>query len=207
MEKLIKARLLNADLIEIDRLFEDANLKSMLTIILLKQSFVTVANLVDFELTVRAIYSEHRELSSIYDKTSKENEFIKYLRNKFVGHIKPELLTKAIEWKPELKYMIKNIDDPEFMFVCNLWILETAINTYVNSDGTHKIFDSQIDFIYPPDIERFLIFLTQVIKYSIKYLNALINILNSEIKSSDKIVENDKDWRIAANTNFKYIRK
>lgn len=207
MEKLIKARLLNADLIEIDRLFKDANLKNMLTIILLKQSFVTVANLVDFELTVRAIYAEHRELSSIYDKTSKENEFIKYLRNKFVGHIKLELLTKAIEWKPELKYMIKNIDDPEFMFVCNLWILETAINTYVNSDGTHKIFDSEIDFIYPPDIERFLIFFTQVIKSSIKYLNALINILNSEIKSSDKIVENDKDWRIAANTNFKYLRK
>lgn len=167
MEKLIKAHLLNADLIEIDRLFEKANLKGISNIILLKQSFVTIANLVDFELTVRTIYAEHRELSSIYAKASKEYEFVKYLRNKFVGHIKPELLTKTIEWKPELKYMIRNIQNSELMLVCNLWILETAINTYVNPDETHKIFDSETDFIYPPDNKRFLIFLTHVIKSSI----------------------------------------
>jgi len=68
MENFIKARLIKSDLIEILVQFERYNLKDMSSIILLKQALISIANLVDFERTIRVIYSEHRNLSSIFNK-------------------------------------------------------------------------------------------------------------------------------------------
>jgi len=104
MEEFVKAKLLRADLVEIDNQLEKSGFKDMSSIILVKQVFVLAANLVDLELSIRSIYAEHRELSSIYAKASKEYEFAKYLRNKFVGHINHELLEKAVEWRPESQF-------------------------------------------------------------------------------------------------------
>ena len=120
--KLIKARLIKSDLIEILNQFERCSLKNMSSIILLKQALISIANLVDFERTMRVIYSEHRNLSSIFNEMYDEYEFAKYIRNKFVGHIKIDLLTKAIEWKPELRYLLHKTNDPEVMFLYNIWI-------------------------------------------------------------------------------------
>ncbi|WP_032096204.1 MULTISPECIES: hypothetical protein [unclassified Alteromonas] len=207
MEKFIKSKLLKADLVEIDRQFEDSGFKDISSIILVKQAFVGIANLVDFELTVRSIYAEHRNLSDIYAKASKEFEFAKYLRNKFIGHIKPELLEKAIEWKPELRYMIKDTDKPEVMFMYNLWVLETAINTYIKPDGSHKLFESETDLVYPPDLKRFLIFLTHVVKSGIEYLEALRKVLGNKIEMLDHTQQGLEHWLAAGETDFMYIKK
>lgn len=207
MERFIKSKLLKADLVEIDRQFEDSGFKNMSSIVLVKQAFVVIANLVDFELTVRSIYAENRDLSAIYAKASKEFEFAKYLRNKFVGHIKPELLDKAIEWKPELRYMLKGTDKPEVMFMYNLWVLETAINTYVKPDGSHKVFESETDLVYPPDLKRFLIFLAHVVKSGIEYLNALSLVLGDRVEMLDPTQQEIEHWRKAAITDFEFIRK
>jgi len=208
MEKFIKSKLLKADLVEIDRQFEYSGFKKdMASIVLVKQAFVAIANLVDFELTVRSMYAENRGLSAIYAKASKEFDFTKYLRNKFIGHIKPELLEKAIEWKPELRYMLKNTDKPEVMFMYNLWVLETAINTYVNPNGNHKVFESEIDLVYPPDLKRFLIFLTHVVKSSIEYLEALSLVLGNKIEMLDLTQQDLEHWLTAGKTDFEFIRK
>ena len=45
MEKLIKARLIKSDLIEILKQFERYSLKNMSSIILLKQALISIANL------------------------------------------------------------------------------------------------------------------------------------------------------------------
>ncbi|MBW4528539.1 MAG: hypothetical protein KME18_25785 [Phormidium tanganyikae FI6-MK23] len=207
MEQFIKSKLLKADLVEIDRQLEDAGFKDMSSIVLVKQAFVAIANLVDFELTVRPMYAEHRNLSAIYAKASKEYEFAKYLRNKFIGHIKPELLGKAIEWKPEIRYMLKDTDKPEVMFIYNLWVLETAINTYTKPDGTHKIFESETDLVYPPDRKRFLIFLTHVIGSGIEYLEALSAAIGQGIEMLDHTQQDLEDWLAAGKTEFEYIKK
>ena len=167
MEELIKARLIKSDLIEILKQFELYILKDMSSIILLKQALICIANLVDFERTMRIIYNEHRNLSSAFNEMYAEYEFAKYIRNKFVGHIKIELLTKAIEWKPELRYLIHKTNEPKIMFLYNIWILETTINSFVDSNGKHKIFNSDTDLIYPPDYQRFINFLTKTIKSAI----------------------------------------
>ena len=206
MEELIKARLIKSDLIEILKQFELYILKDMSSIILLKQALICIANLVDFERTMRTIYNEHRNLSSAFNEMYAEYEFAKYIRNKFVGHIKIELLTKAIEWKPELRYLIHKTNDPKIMFLYNIWILETTINSFVDSNGKHKIFNSDTDLIYPPDYQRFINFLTNTIKSAIEYLNILDAILYISIEENEKI-ESIEHWLLAGQTSFKYIKK
>ena len=206
MEKLIKARLIKSDLIEILNQFERCSLKNMSSIILLKQALISIANLVDFERTMRVIYSEHRNLSSIFNEMYDEYEFAKYIRNKFVGHIKIDLLTKAIEWKPELRYLLHKTNDPEVMFLYNIWILETTINSFVDSNGKHRIFNSDTDLIYPPDYQRFINFITETIKSAIEYLNILDAILYISIDEYEK-TENIEHWLLASHTIFKYIKK
>lgn len=207
MIQFIKSQLLKADLIEIDRQLEVIGFKDMSSVVLVKQAFIAIANLVDFELKVRPRYAVHRNLSEIYAKASKEFQFAKYLRNKFIGHIKPELLEKALEWKPELRYLLKSTDKPEVIFMYNLWVLETAINSYVNQDGTHKIFESETDLMYPPDLKRFLIFLTHIVKSGIEYLEALSTAIGEGIEMADFTQQDLEYWIAAGKTEFEFMKK
>ena len=206
MENFVKSRLIKSDLIEILMQFERYKLKDMSSIILLKQALICIANLVDFERTMRIVYNEHRNLSSMFNETYVEYEFAKYIRNKFVGHIKIDLLTKAIEWKPELRYLLHKTNDPKVMFLYNIWILETTINSFVDSSGKHRIFNSDTDLIYPPDYQRFINFLTKTIKSAIEYLNMLDAILYISIEENEKI-ESIEHWLLAGQTDFKFIKK
>ena len=65
MEQFIKSKLLKSDLVEIDRQIEDAGFNDIGSIVLVKQAFVSIANLVDFELRVRPMYVEHNAIRSI----------------------------------------------------------------------------------------------------------------------------------------------
>ena len=149
MEQFIKAKLLQADLKEIDQQLSQGGFKNMGSMLLVKQSLLTISNLVDLELSVRVIYKQYPILSEIYRRHEAKYRFAKYLRNKFVGHVKQELILKAIEWRPELRYLLRSSDDANTAFAFNLFALETAINTYVNPDGSHQLFESETDLIYP----------------------------------------------------------
>ncbi len=94
-----------------------------------------------------------------------------------------DLLTKAIEWKPELRYLLHETNDPNVMFLYNIWVLETAINSFVDSDGKHKIFQSAIE-----------------------YLNNLDEILYAAINEDEK-EESLEHWMLAGKTDFKFLRK
>jgi len=136
----------------------------------LKSALVTLANVCDFEATARASYKEFAKPAAVFKPLRKQFELAKYLRNKFVGHIHPELLAKALEWQPTLRQVLPSGNDPRVMLLVNLWLLETAINTYVESDGTHKVFASELDLMYPPDWERFARYLESTIRGGIEYL-------------------------------------
>lgn len=207
MEKLIELEILKADLIEIDRQFQINKFKDMSSIILLKQLFVTISNLVDFELTIRFLYVDNPSMSNLYSKVSRENEFIKYIRNKFVAHINKDLLKTAVIWKPEIRCMFQYIHKPEIAFLYNLWILETIINTYVKPDGTHKIFNSDTDLLLKKDLNRFLKFLIYAMKHSIHYLDEFGKIIGKDIQKLSFSELGLKFWEDAGKIDFKYIKK
>jgi hypothetical protein len=54
----------------------------------------------------------------------------------------------------------------------NYAIIETAINTFVDGDR-HRIFESDTDLGYPPDLTRFLNFLGNTVHAGIAYCEAL----------------------------------
>jgi hypothetical protein len=207
MEQFIKANLLKADLLEIDKQLSQGFECNMKTLLLVKQAFLTVANLYDFEVTIKPIYRDFRELSAKYKEHLKQYTFSKYLRNKFVGHIKPELITKAIEWKPELRYSLNRVGEPEIMFIFNLFILETAINTYVDKDGGHQLFNTETDLVYPPDFDRFMKFLTITIRSAIEYLEQLSNALGESVEKLTPQEQKLDHWKKAGQTQFEFIRK
>lgn len=206
---LIKARLIQADLKEIDREFEENGFGNLFTMVLFKQALISVANLVDFELTVRKMYQENPQLSVRYRKSINEFEFAKYLRNKFVGHMKPELIEKAIEWRPEMRFYLNKMSESHAMAFYNEWILETAINSYVKPDGTHKIFSSETALDYPPDKTRFLIFITKIIKDGISFIEELISYMDIDYETLCNL--NLKEQLLlglnAGKTNFEFIKK
>ncbi|MCE0963272.1 MULTISPECIES: hypothetical protein [Pseudomonas] len=207
MEQFIKAKLLQADLKEIDQQLSQGGFKNMGSMLLVKQSLLTISNLVDLELSVRVIYKQYPILSEIYRRHEAKYRFAKYLRNKFVGHVKQELILKAIEWRPELRYLLRSSDDANTAFAFNLFALETAINTYVNPDGSHQLFESETDLIYPPDLDRFLKYLSDSVRSAINYLHALAEALGESVEMLDPAKQNLEHWIIAAKTKFQFIKK
>lgn len=211
MEQFLQAKVLKADLVSIDAKFTDTGIGDMPSMVLLKQSLISVANFFDFEVTIRRMYSSYPELSEYYRSFLKECEFAKYLRNKFVGHLKQELVNKALEWNPEIRMFLNKMDEPAAAYIVNQLILETAINTYVDGEQKHKVFDSETDLNYPPDSTRFLKFLTLVIRSSIAFLEKYIEIrqedVQTEIDEASGLEGMLKLATKAGKTDFNFIRK
>lgn len=206
----IAARALQSDLLAIDTHFSEVGISDMKSIILLKNALLALSNLVDFELTIREIYEEHRTLSASFTEHRKNYEFAKYLRNKFVGHIHPDLVEKAVEWRPELRYMVARMEDQEdqmIMFIVNLYLLETGINSYVDENEKHKIFESETDLVYPPDWQRFLRFLEVSIRSAIQYLTELCAALNGKLDRPDPNHIDLEMWKKAGETTFRFLKK
>lgn len=207
MEQFIKAKLLQADLKEIDQQLSQGGFKHMGGMLLVKQALLTISNLIDLELSIRVIYKQHQTLSETYKKHEPNYRFAKYLRNKFVGHVKQELILKAIEWRPELRYLLRNADNANTAFAFNLFVLETAINTYVNSDGGHQLFESETDLMYPPDLDRFLRYLSDTVRAATNYLHNLAEALGGNVEMLDPAEQNLEHWMMAGQTKFEFIKK
>ena len=208
LERYIAARLLQADLLAVDAHLSEVGVSDMAGIVCLKNALLALANLVDFERTVRDVYKEYKTLSAVFSANQRNYEFAKYLRNKFVGHVHPELIEKAVEWKPELRYVATKMDDPKVMLLANIFVLETAINTYVGGeDGKHKVFESETDLLYPPDWKRFADYLEVSIRSGSRYLGDLCVALSTAIDHPAPDQVDLELWARAGKTDFAFLKK
>lgn len=207
INRLIEAQVHHADLVAINKHFSEIGISDMSGILCLKNALFTLANVYDFERTIRATYRCHHELSFTFGQIKRHLEFAKYLRNKLVGHIHPDLVDKTVEWQPGLRYLALYLNDPKIMMVANLWLLETAINTYADANQNHKFFESETDLTYPPDYKRFINFLEISVRISIKYLNDLCAIWLSEIPPPHPEKFDQDLWIKAARTKFDFLTK
>lgn len=204
-ERLLQAEVFTADLRVVDNHFASIGITDANGMLHLKSSLVTLANVSDFEAAVRASYKDYPEPSAVFKPLKKQFEFAKYLRNKFVGHIHADLLTKALEWQPMLRQVLPSGNDENVMVLVNLWLLETAINTYVDADETHKIFPSETDLMYPPDWERFAEFLQATIQGGIQYLTLLREFWAPRIAAASPEPFSLEAAMRAGRTKFKYL--
>ena len=173
LELLIHAEVIRGDLANADEHFSSVSVTSSTGLLHLKMAFIALANLADFEPLVRPSYKVHSDPSALLKPIRKNLEFAKYLRNKVVGHIHPQLVPKALEWAPTLRHIPGRLQKSFGALMVNLCLFETAINTYVDDAGSHKLFDSETDLMYPPDSQRFFDFLQETVRGSIAYLESL----------------------------------
>jgi hypothetical protein len=202
------ARVALDDLIEVERQLSQADQLNSHWLLLVKQCLIAVANLTDLERTIRALYKSNPEISSEFKSRKKEFEFAKYVRNKMVGHMEPELIEKAIEWKPELNWLLHDNDEKASVSV-NLVILETALNTYVGRDQKHLVFEGDSDLAYPPDWQRFLGWLTAIVRDGIKFLELVVSVAQKQLPTPpDKNSSEAMTLFVkAGNTTFHMITK
>ena len=169
----IAARLSLGDLREADRQLIAHQEVDGRWMLLVKQCLVALANLTDLERTITPIYKTNPEVSTAFKAHAKSFEFAKYVRNIVVGHTNESLLEKALEWKPELNWFLADDRDMATL-VTNLFVLETAMNTYVDEQERHLIFGGDTDLLYPPDWDRFVNWLQQVVHGGIAFLESAV---------------------------------
>lgn len=201
--KLLKSLIIKNDLEETKVVLQDKGL--FLSIAHLKTAFISFHNLIKYESSIKSLYKENRESGTLYKDFKVEVDFFAYLRNKFAGHLTEELISKTIEWKPEILISLKERHTPDIILFYNFALLETAINTYVNEDDSHKIFENETDFMYPPNVERFTKRLIETIEKAIVFLETFEAILKNKIEPpTDERSKLDLFIK-AGQTDFKYI--
>lgn len=161
---------------------------SMSEIIFLKHGITTVANVFDFEKTIKSLYANHPDLNELYKDEQKHFELAKYIRNKFISHIQDEVISEAIAWNPVLKFQIE--DQHTMKSFYNIWILEALLNTYIYPDGKNKYLKKELNLIYLSDKIDFMIILFDILNGALLFLKKAISILEQYIPKECKKTEN-----------------
>lgn len=201
----ISARLARGDLRAADHALVAGPTDHGLRLILIKQLLVSCANVSDLEGISRALYKDNPQVGEIITPHRRNFEFAKYVRNIAVGHVNPALCHKAVEWRPELNAVLGDTREGAEVFL-GYALLETAINTYVDGER-HRMFESDTDLAYPPDMTRFLNFLGQTVHFGIAYCEALAAVAVEKAELPD-FNANLLDLAVkAGNTDFKFITR
>lgn len=172
---------------------------------LFRHIMLEIANVADVAGISRTLYKDHAELGEMHGALSKAFEFFKYIRNKYVGHLVPDLTAKTFEWLPHAYEMLGK-RDASHQLILSWFVLETVINTYTDPSG-HKIFDSDTDLNYPPDRTRFLNFLGETAVDALRYSALLIEVTAGYVDAPDMQTEWLALAMKAGETDFEYLTK
>jgi len=187
--------------------FDEAIEAHSLQLMYFRYIMLEIANIADTESISRALYKDHPALSKKSDELRKPFEFFKYIRNKYIGHLVPELSAKTFEWLPEAYWSLERKEENVSRLVLSWHFLETVINTYVDPGTGHKIFETETDLNYPPDRRRFLNYLGENAEKSIEFSAELAQTSASYIDFPDFEKEGLMPWVEAGKTDFEYIKK
>jgi len=175
-------------------------------LVLMRHLIMEIANVADLAAISGALYKDNPDLGELHRSIRKALEFFKYLRNVYVGHFVPDLTDKTFEWIPQTNALLGGADLNE-QYVVGWFALETAINTYSDPETGHKVFDSDTDLNYPPNLTRFLNFLGETVLAAIAYLVRLITVTRSYAQVPD-LQENMFQMAVAAGqTEFSVLTK
>lgn len=165
--------------------------------------FLTLNNVKD---AVGKIQIEGSREFVIKTRALKKNlRFANHFRNRGIGHLDDSLLKRAAQWSPQIFYESSKDNDVFKLVEAQRAIIESCINSFIDKDGVRKIFDSEIDLMYPPDANQFYSYLSKLVNETIAWLSEATEII---FKSID--LHTDKEIRelasIAGQTNF-YLKE
>lgn len=141
------------------------------------------------------------EYSSLSRSLKKKLAFANHFRNRAVGHLNEILLERSVQWSPQIFSLISKENEKFKIAEAHRVMIEACTNSFINHEGRQKIFNTEIDLMYPPDAELFFSHLQELVTQSLEWLK----ISAESILSSIKHHENDEIQElaaIAAKTNF-----
>ena len=134
-------------------------------------------------------------------KLRKKLGFINHIRNKSVGHMDFLLAERAAQWAPQLFMGLSKENSEYRIFESYRALIEASINSFLTEDGRQKIFDHEIDLVYPPDNKEFYRFLADIVTESIDWVRMAIQVVESGINFHDQ-ESIEELGAIAGQTNF-----
>ncbi|WP_051908556.1 MULTISPECIES: hypothetical protein [Sphingomonadaceae] len=201
-----RSRILHGDLFLADSDLSAGTKLSSRWVAACKTALVALGELADLAPALQPLYREYPSLGETVKELASALRFAKYLRNVFAGHINDALIAKTYEWRPELR-ALPDKRDLTATAILNLFVLETAINTYVTEDGSHGMFESETDLLYPPDMERFLAWLSSTIRSAIQLCDDLGAATHSQVTPLGDGAEMFDAFRAAGLTDFERLKK
>lgn len=163
-------------------------------------NILTINKFVEFVRKYQKNIPKNIEFNTIHQKLTNEYQFIKHLRNKISGHLDKILLEKAAQWEPTVFF--NTINKNTQITLAYKTLFESAINSYIDDEGRHKIFDSEIDLFYPENNVLFLDTIHNINEQSLKLLLIIKKSLESDIEfitNKNQLFENE---RRAGETDF-----
>ena len=144
-------------------------------------------------------------LSNDYTKRTrslkKKLAFANHFRNRAAGHLNEILLERAVQWSPQMFSLISKENEKFKIFEAHRVIIEACTNSYINDEGKQKVFNTEIDLMYPPDAKLFFIHLHELITESLEWLTISAEYILSTIRHHDND-EIEEIAAISAKTNF-----
>ena len=191
-EKYIRVLLIKDDIITYHNdLNNESNWNKKLR--LFKNSFVALDILRDSFSHFNLILKNEIELSNKAKSLKKRLNFINHLRNKISGHLDEKIISKAVQWEPFI-FSQDSIDNKEGMtFLIYKTLIESSINSFIDEDSKQKIFNTEIDLIYPPDQTLFFNYIGELNCDAIDFLEKLERIIKEQIS----FWKNDELYKMA----------
>ncbi len=173
----------------------------------LKSHLISLKNFKDFIKEKSVLFKDRAELNAQKKGLNQLLNCAEYLRNKICGHVNSFFIEQAVTWSPEILSNVEgNVPQEQVeqyrteLFIKSL--IESGINSYRIDFNDNTIFPSEIDLLYPPDLEKLMTFIRNVNEKSIQLLDQLIALTKNDVHFFDGIEEQLKAISVAAKMDF-----
>ena len=127
--------------------------------------------------------------------------FANHFRNRGIGHLDAALLNRAVQWSPQIFYESAKENELFRLIESHRAIIESCINSFIDTEGTQKVFGTEIDLMYPPNAKQFYSYLSEMVTEAISWLSDALTITFEEIDHhTDEEIQ--ELAAIAGQTNF-----
>lgn len=127
--------------------------------------------------------------------------FANHFRNRGIGHLNGTLLNRAVQWSPQIFYEGAKENELFRLIESHRAIIESCINSFIDSEGAQKVFGTEIDLMYSPNAEQFYSYLSEMVTEAISWLSDALTITSEEIDyHTDEEIQ--ELAAIAGQTNF-----
>lgn len=151
----------------------------------LKYNILTLYKFKELLQFVSKDLKDNEEFIKLKKTIVKELDFINHIRNKISGHFDKILLEKAAQWEPSIFYE-ENRNEQFKVLMSYKTLFESSINSYIDKNDCHLIYQGEIDLNIPNDRAVFLETIYKLNEISIKILSLIKDSLENQNIFFDK---------------------